>query len=378
MENSTVECSKASECSVVVTKHCYDQIEGKRDAFCDCFYYYGYTGEKCDSPTSTVYFTRVTLIITLLWAVLLFILTTRTLLANVYLGSNPEKGVDPVNYALLCIILSCFSLILFLISHLISNFAPNTYVVYDDGELEIVGPFGGIFSQFAYLFFVFFIVFSVRSMILSWQKVYQKVSVFVSKSTLKRNTSETITTWFFRIVFIVFVVLCGFQQFTFAFIMLVGCGFVTGVLFFLHAKNFKKLVLMLDQSRSKQVTLTLDLIEKLSFFTTVGVVLTVISYIFFRVTFDFLNKTAIPGDFSYSVVFRELANVTGLMLLTGFSWYGNSTTEGAVLSDNVKCCSIFSFWDAKNKKVFPEKLSPEETLTQTQIEIKMSSTNQSN
>lgn len=80
-------------CSVDgVVRACYVvDDEGEEETLCDCSTWYGWVGETCDEPTSTVYYLRVASSFFLLWEVLLLLWLILTLCNYLYQRSPKLK-----------------------------------------------------------------------------------------------------------------------------------------------------------------------------------------------------------------------------------------------------------------------------------------------
>lgn len=105
-------CQNNSFCSEDdVLRFCYD------DGICDCSNWFGWTGDNCDQPSSTLYYSRVSVFLLLILYTVLSLMTLRTLtlyLKHYFkLENRKEEKLDPVFYLLVFVLLSC---VLFVIS----------------------------------------------------------------------------------------------------------------------------------------------------------------------------------------------------------------------------------------------------------------------
>lgn len=360
MTDETI-CTKSIECDGSdVVKECFEYVNyNDRTNFCDCSPYFGYFGEECDQLSSTVYFMRSTLILFLIWSTLLFIVSSRTLFLNWFIGYDPKRGMDPVNYTLFSILFSSISLFSYAFLHLLSNLNPEEYVIVEQKSFssetsDYVTAIGGETESFCLLAFILFNLVGVQFMMASWLKVIRNIYKFASVEEQKGCSQDDYFKWFFRLFFIVFLIFTSLRQLFGAFLVVAFVAIVTVCLFAFNGVRFNKLILNLDENNTKTLTLTINLVKKVTLITNVCAVFIVVFFGIHMATLSGINQNIRPGEFNYSLVFRDLAILFILILMTVYAWYVNSVTEGVLVTDEWKCCVVFSCWDAKNKKLMPD------------------------
>lgn len=192
-------CIDAENCSSSgVLQECYEENNFRDDVFfCDCSNWFGWVGENCDTPTSTVYYFGFSYFFFLFWT--LFNLLTLGGVLILFIRSKSIRGKDtnPVFFVALLAFLGSFSLLL----RLFITFK----TIYDPSYFEVVETASLIFSNTSVqrkllspatiLFLAGWILIGLAclQMVLSWFDVLENINkVFPLKRRISNKSLKTI------------------------------------------------------------------------------------------------------------------------------------------------------------------------------------------
>lgn len=354
-------CNVSSDCTLEdgVIKFCYEEASFSNESFfCDCSAYFGWTGQRCDNPSTVQIFYKIFAIIIIIWSALLLILTARTVLLNFCLEYNPKNGIDPIIYTGVFVLLSTASLFISSVLLIPSFFRPDHFEI---GTYQIVEKFDtvdvkyGNIVNIAAFFAITFQTFSALFMILSIDKTIASISRF---DLLQENHAKSIKNKVFLVmaclILILFVILSATNNVSYGTIFIIIISFVTAVYFVYSAIKFVKAMKRISATENKIVKATTRLVRNTCVRASIALVVIFICTIAYSVSLFSLATLIGPGQFNFVILLRSIAECAGLYLLTVTAWYVNSVTEGVVLADDypVLCC-IFALWDRKNRELMP-------------------------
>lgn len=324
-------CEDANDCSnSTIIRECYEENNFVEEVFfCECSNWFGWVGENCDEPSSSIYYNRIMFVFFTIWN--LFNIVTISKVIYIYLKYNYKKtgfkNANPVLYVAILVFLSAFCLCILGFTRVISFYDPDQFIVVNSKSLffESVGVERRLtlVNDFLLLFGGTFQALASVQIILSWLDVFDKmnkifeVKLCVSEKTLKRIIASTII--FLTILFIILACFEAVAEITFVYVLaslVIAIGYLVGYYRFRSRMNG-----MLNGSLGGKEKRALRVVKtsfKINTICFTGILFCSLIYYF-----GFTNHLRILkiGSFNYFLIFTDIAVALGFITLTYSSYY---------------------------------------------------------
>lgn len=149
MSGDERECNTSFDCdNDGIARLCYESSNFREEtSFCDCTNFYGWTGSNCDMAGSNIIYSRISLLLYILFNpyVIYYTFTVLYLFLRAHLSSENRKAINPVFYVLIFDLLAgilFFIQVLLRVRPLVDSTAFETYVQESyiiEGFIEVGG-----------------------------------------------------------------------------------------------------------------------------------------------------------------------------------------------------------------------------------------------
>lgn len=361
MELENFRCEKTSDCLELndgVERFCYLEASFSNNTnFCDCSNWYGWIGESCDQVSITLQYHRVASVIVAFLSLCVFVLITRTLCFNLFLGFGP-KGKDPVFYAGVCVFLSSFLLFLFSIFHIPAVFDPSRFEISEFrivigsevGLVEDIIVKRGVFAIYCLVLGSGFQFFAAIFVVLSWQRVIAKAAKFESPESVKKaNRIERRSYIFISVYILLLIALFSGKLLQVGAFLIAVSSVIIALLYLGVAYKLVEILKTIQVNGEGGVEITIGLVKRVCLINNVCLSsIAVIAIVYAFTYIDFERKLDL-GQFNHIMFIRDLGTLAGVIELAATAWYVNAITDGVVLSEDYpKLCYIFRLWDRKH------------------------------
>lgn len=211
-------CSNSFDCVVnsTVAKECYERNNFREDTFfCDCSSWYGWVGENCDKPTSTVYYLRFIFFVLAFWSLFNLVTLFRTLFffLKYNFDRKTAREANPIFYVIILEIMATLGFFLVRFLDAPSHFDSTLFTISADADRVAQGADVEVknVAVASALFLVLSILlhfFASTVIILSWLQVFNNMSkIFqpdnetISEKTIQRLIIGTIV--LFTLIYII-------------------------------------------------------------------------------------------------------------------------------------------------------------------------------
>lgn len=216
---SEFHCEDPFECSNgTVVKECYKRNNfDSREFFCDCSNWYGWTGDDCNEPTSTIYYHKTVFSFFLVWNMfnLLLLIKVVYLFSRYHLNLRRKKGINPIFYVALLEILVTVCFLGYEFIQLPSYYDATYFEPINSNSLlfesSAVERRYSIVADFLLLFAGTVHSLGAILIVLSWLNVFEKMSHVVDFNGISTKKLKTLIIITFAIVAVTFAVLASFK-----------------------------------------------------------------------------------------------------------------------------------------------------------------------
>lgn len=348
-------CTSSNFCSEDgIPRICYEASDFRNDVnFCDCSFWYGWTGKNCDQVGSSLVYLRVSTFIIITIFMVLLVLSTKTVIdytkKGILVKNRPKintafyLAILSVITALFVISTSCNKLVFLFDSTQFKQIKQKS-ILFEENE-DVVGKGDRISGYFLFSFQ------SIGSLLLvsSWMEVLNTVKyiLILPKSKIDEN--------------IIFRAICIFGVLSVVFTIILSCFelfyeiifiFFIGLLILLIAhivgyRNFRRMSKKLEELNISSLTEAKQFIKKTSINVIISLTFGIISsMILLFLSVDVLSKEKIKvGGFNYLLVFSDFVFIAGISL-SFLNWnYSNEILKRVLKTNNFQNLEKVSVMD---------------------------------
>lgn len=343
-------CEVSFDClaNSTVAKQCYEENDFREETFfCDCSSWYGWTGENCDIPTSTVYYSRLVICFFTVWGLFNIITLFKSLylyLKYVYDVKTP-RNFNSIFYVLLFESVASFLLLLVRLLQLPSFFDSTLFVVSSDSEENILGPdvqiksYSGGTGLFLFLGIIFH-GFASTVIVLSWLRVFNTISrmiepdyELVSEKIMQRLIIGSLLAFY-----IIFIILLSVEDLRIGSFFLSPIGAIFLIAFNVtgYVKFRNKMNSFLEGNLGYSEKRALMIVKRSCQINVVCLTAVFANFSIAVVGLDVHDRVLKIGSFNYFLIFIDIAFLFGMISISYTSFYVHNVNRNLLKKKGIR------------------------------------------